>query len=174
MDLSSSLRSNFDGRPIKVLMHLCRGIFVEINALIRAPWKKVGTPHLCCHIWVQFFYFHSFRSSPIVLLANALANQIAGEQSKSKVENFYATIRPFRNMRAGSVQLVTLSPTAYDRCNWIIDFFIFILLSRESGGGATRRTNPDSRRSCLCFQVFLLNFVLTFLICCLPDSTKQR
>ena len=34
------------------------------------------------------------------------------------------------------------------------DFFIFILLSRESGGGAMRRTNPDSLRSCLCFQVF--------------------
>ena len=54
------------------------------------------------------------------------------------------------------------------------DFFIFILLSRESDGGAMRRTNPDSLRSCLCFQVFRLNFLLTSLICCLPDSTKQR
>ena len=54
------------------------------------------------------------------------------------------------------------------------DFFIFILLSRESDGGAMRRTNPDSLRSYLCFQVFRLNFLLTSLICCLPDSTKQR
>ena len=58
--------------------------------------------------------------------------------------------------------------------DWLIDFFIFILLSRESDGGAMRRTNPDSLRSCLCFQVFRLNFLLTSLICCLPDSTKQR
>ena len=64
-------------------------------------------------------------------------------------------------------------------CFWIdlislIDFFIFILLSRESGGGAMRRTNPDSLRSCLCFQVFRVNFLLTFLVCCLPNFTKQR
>ena len=56
----------------------------------------------------------------------------------------------------------------------LIDFFIFILLSRESGGGAIRRTNPDSLRSCLCFYVFRLNFLLTCLIYCLPDSIKQR
>ena len=35
----------------------------------------------------------------------------------------------------------------------LIDFFI---LSRES---AMRRTNPDSLRSCLCFQVFRLNYL---------------
>ena len=34
----------------------------------------------------------------------------------------------------------------------LIDFFIFILLSRENGVGAMRRTNPDSLKSCLCFQ----------------------
>ena len=34
------------------------------------------------------------------------------------------------------------------------NFFIFVLLSRESIGGVIR-TNPDSLRSnCLCFQVF--------------------
>ena len=60
--------------------------------------------------------------------------------------------------------------------HWDIDFdfFIFILLSRESGRGAMRRTNPDWLRSCLCLQVFRLNFLQTSLICCLPDSTKQR
>ena len=77
----------------------------------------------------------------------------------------------------------------------MIDFFIFIVLSlenggdathatnlislssylsRESGGVAMRRTNPDSLRSCLCFQVFRLNFFLISSICCLPDSTKQK
>ena len=39
------------------------------------------------------------------------------------------------------------------------DHFTFILLSRESGGGAMRRMNPDSLGSCLCFQVFRLNFL---------------
>ena len=56
---------------------------------------------------------------------------------------------------------------------FLIDFFIFILLSWESDGGAMCWTNPDSLRSCL-FQVFRLNFLPTFLICCSPDSTKQR
>ena len=32
-----------------------------------------------------------------------------------------------------------------------IDFFIFIFLSRESGGGTMHRTIPDSLRSCLSF-----------------------
>ena len=41
------------------------------------------------------------------------------------------------------------------------DWYSFILLSRESDGGAMCRTNPDSLRSCLCFQVFRLNFLLT-------------
>ena len=44
----------------------------------------------------------------------------------------------------------------------------------ESGGGAMHRTNPDSLRSCLCFQVLRLNFLLTSLTCCLPDSIKPR
>ena len=44
----------------------------------------------------------------------------------------------------------------------LIDFFIFILLSRESDGGAMRRTNPDSLRSCLCFQVFPVEFSSDF------------
>ena len=38
----------------------------------------------------------------------------------------------------------------------------FILLSRESGGGTMHRINPDSLRSCLCFQVFRLNFASGF------------
>ena len=42
------------------------------------------------------------------------------------------------------------------------DFFIFILLSRESDGGAAHRTNPDSLRSYLCFRVFRLNFASDF------------
>ena len=33
--------------------------------------------------------------------------------------------------------------------------FNFILLPRESNGGAICRTNPDSLRSCLCFRVLL-------------------
>ena len=41
-------------------------------------------------------------------------------------------------------------------------FFILILLSRESGVGAMRRTNPDALRSCLYFQVFRLNFASDF------------
>ena len=39
---------------------------------------------------------------------------------------------------------------------------------------STSRTNSDSLRSCLCFQVFRLNFLLTVLMCCLPDSTIAR
>ena len=38
------------------------------------------------------------------------------------------------------------------------NFFIFILLSRESDGGAMRKANPDSLRSCPCFRVLRLNF----------------
>ena len=53
-------------------------------------------------------------------------------------------------------------------------FFIFILLSQESGGGAMCRTNPDSLRSGFWFQIFRLSFLFTSLICYLPDSTKQR
>ena len=41
-------------------------------------------------------------------------------------------------------------------------FFIVILLSRESSGGAMRRTNPDAHRSCLYFRVFQLNFASDF------------
>ena len=41
-------------------------------------------------------------------------------------------------------------------------FFIFILLPRESDRGAMHRTNPDSLRSCPCFQVFRLNFAADF------------
>ena len=51
---------------------------------------------------------------------------------------------------------------------------VFILLSQESDEGAMRRTNPDTLKSCLCFQIFHLNFLLTCLICCLPDSIKHR
>ena len=46
----------------------------------------------------------------------------------------------------------------------MIDFFIFILLSRESDGGVTQRTNPDSFRSCPCFTVFRSSFVSDFLL----------
>ena len=37
------------------------------------------------------------------------------------------------------------------------NFLVFILLSRESDGGATHKTNPDSLRS-LRFRVFQLSF----------------
>ena len=40
-----------------------------------------------------------------------------------------------------------------------IEFFIFILLSRERNGGAILRTNPDSLKSCLCFR---LNYAFDF------------
>ena len=40
----------------------------------------------------------------------------------------------------------------------VLDFFILILLSRKSDGGAMHRTNPDLLKSCPCFRVFRLNF----------------
>ena len=40
----------------------------------------------------------------------------------------------------------------------LIWLFIFILLSRDSDGGAMHRTNPDSLRRCRCFRVFRLSF----------------
>ena len=43
-----------------------------------------------------------------------------------------------------------------------IIFDFFILLSRESDGGAMHRTNPDSLTSCLCLRVFRLNFASDF------------
>ena len=42
------------------------------------------------------------------------------------------------------------------------DSFIFIHLLRESGGGATHRTNPDSLTSCFCFRVLRLSFASYF------------
>ena len=42
------------------------------------------------------------------------------------------------------------------------DFFISILLIRESDGGAKHRANPVSRRSCPCFRVFRLKFAFNF------------
>ena len=44
----------------------------------------------------------------------------------------------------------------------LFDFFIFILLWRESDGGIIRRTNPDSLRRCFCFLVFRLSFTFDF------------
>ena len=44
----------------------------------------------------------------------------------------------------------------------MIDFFIFILRSRESDEGAMRSMNPDSLRSCLCLRVFRWNFASNF------------
>ena len=38
----------------------------------------------------------------------------------------------------------------------------FFLLSRENDVGAIHRMEPDSLSSCLCFQVFRLNFVSNF------------
>ena len=43
-----------------------------------------------------------------------------------------------------------------------IDFFIFILLPRETDRGAIQKTNPDSLKSCLCLRIFLLSFVSYF------------
>ena len=45
----------------------------------------------------------------------------------------------------------------------LIDFFVFILLLRESNGGAAHRTNPDSLISCLYFRVFRLSVPSDFL-----------
>ena len=45
---------------------------------------------------------------------------------------------------------------------WLIDFFIFILLSRESGGDAMRRTNPDSLKSLPLFPSFPVEFSSDF------------
>ena len=40
--------------------------------------------------------------------------------------------------------------------------FALFILSRESGGGAMRRTNSDALRGCLYFHVFRLNFASDF------------
>ena len=44
----------------------------------------------------------------------------------------------------------------------LIDCFIFILLLRESDGGAIHSTNQNSLSSCLRFQVFCLSFAFDF------------
>ena len=48
------------------------------------------------------------------------------------------------------------------KCLCLINFSIFILLSRESDGCAMHRTNPDSFRSCICFRVFCSNVASEF------------
>ena len=48
------------------------------------------------------------------------------------------------------------------RSSFDSDFFVFIPLSRESDGGAMRRTNPDSLRGCLRFRIFRLKFASDF------------
>ena len=45
----------------------------------------------------------------------------------------------------------------------LIDFFVFILFSRERNGGAAHRMNPDSLISCLYFRVFRLSVASDFL-----------
>ena len=49
----------------------------------------------------------------------------------------------------------------------LVDFFIFILLSRESDGGAMLGTNPDSLRSCLVSKFSAEILLPTSSICCL-------
>ena len=41
---------------------------------------------------------------------------------------------------------------------FVIDFFIFILLSRESDKCAMHRTSPDSPMTCSCLPSFPLEF----------------
>ena len=48
----------------------------------------------------------------------------------------------------------------------LIDFFIFVLLSRESDEGAKHRTNPGSRRNCPCFRIFRLHFASDKITAC--------
>ena len=43
------------------------------------------------------------------------------------------------------------------------NFYIFILQFRKSIGGAMRRSNPDSLKSCPCFRVSWLSFASDFL-----------
>ena len=55
-----------------------------------------------------------------------------------------------------------IKTTVYLQCCRVLlkeisfNFFVFILLSRESNSGAIYRTNPDLLESCLC--VFLIEF----------------
>ena len=68
-------------------------------------------------------------------------------------------------------------PTPLDPPPWIdVDFFIFILLSRESDGGAMHRTNPLQTRLgvALVSEFSALILHLASSIRCLLDSTKQR
>ena len=140
-------------------------------------------------------YRHLAEYKPASLLVVPLVKALSGIPHLKVADRWLATPKracivhwPFSRDRRINMQLntnteSTLSRTVYCRLSrsenrkkifWLIDFFIFILLSRECGGGAMRRANPDSLGSCFCFQVFRLNFLLTSLICCLPDCTTQR
>ena len=46
--------------------------------------------------------------------------------------------------------------------NLAFEIYLYPLVTRKPHGGAMRRTNADSLRSCLCFQVFWLNFASDF------------
>ena len=85
--------------------------------------------------------------------------------------HMFTLLGPFQVLLLVSLYVVCVLDIS-DLISSFSEFFIFILLSRESVG-AMRRTNPDSLRSCPCFRVFRLSLLLTSSICCLLDSTKQ-
>ena len=58
-----------------------------------------------------------------------------------------------------SQKMATGRPTAL---NLAFEIYLYPLVTRKPYGGAMRRTNPDSLKSCLCFQVFRLNFASDF------------
>jgi len=60
---------------------------------------------------------------------------------------------------------------------WMLNVFvcsIFILLSRESDGGAIYWTNPHPLRSCPFPNFPVVSLTSYHLICCLFEATKQR
>ena len=66
-----------------------------------------------------------------------------------KKQNSFSVVGYFKNfLQLGAESLIS-------------DFF-FILLPRESDGGAIHKTNSDSLFNCFCFRVFQLSFASHF------------
>ena len=122
-----------------------------------------------------FFHMYTLRvSGEIQKLKNSqngLKQMEAGDGVSMNFTNLNKPCSYVRETQCYSKQdsinfnFVKISPhLSKDTNSLLIDFFIFILLSRGSDGGAVLRTNPDSLRSCLCFRVFRLNYASDFFI----------
>ena len=104
--------------------------------------------HLNQQLWL-LNYTHFRKRNYGVFVFNA-ANFEKNQMITQKSQNFYLVI--------------SLKSKCYQDLiddDWF-DFFIFILLSPESDEGTMHKTNPDSLRSCPCFQVYRLNFAFDF------------